>query len=196
MGASLPTFFNIMPAIFRNYLDFEILDLDNPRNLVFIDGSTYLEKYPEKPILEITLPGFNEYFLVNIAPKTVNVLNANTIGITKTFQSSYDCLVDLPDGVWTFTYRVCPYDSVYLTKNILISSQLNVKLEYLYMKLEGTDCSLKEDRQLKNKLVDIDIFLKTAKAYAKECNITKASNFYQIASKFTDDIIKQLNKFK
>ena len=185
-----------MPAIFKNYLDFEILDTDNTKTLVFIDGSTYLDEHPEMPILQVNLPGFPQYFVVNISPRITNVLNANTIGITKTYAGSYNTLSDLPDGVWTFTYRICPYDKVFVTKYQLISSQLNKKLDSIYQQLENTDCSLKEDRQLKNKLVDIDIFLKTAKSYAKENNVDKASNFYQIAYKFADDLIKQLNKYK
>lgn len=181
-----------MPAIFQNDLEFEILDSDNPKVIVFIDASTYMDKNPEKPILEVTLPGFNNYFIVNINPYNVNVMNANTIGITKTFTDDYEKLADLPDGVWEFTYRVCPYESVYLKKFILRTAILNRKLKSLYKLLEASDCSLKEDRKLKNKLTDILIFIETAKAYAEVCDKQRAGHFYQIADKFTDDILKQL----
>ncbi len=181
-----------MPAIIQNYLDFEILDSDNVKLLTFIDGSEYIEEHPEKPVLEILLPGFNQSFLVNITANKVNILNANSIGITKTFSTSYTCLADLPDGVWTLTYRICPYDKVFTKKHILRTAQLKTKLKEVYKALENTDCSLKEDRKIKNKLVDIFIFLETGKAYAEECNSAKASNYYQIADKFTNDLLKEL----
>lgn len=181
-----------MPAIHKNILDFEILDSDNSKVIVFIDASVYMDANPEKPLLEVVLPGFNQYFLVNIAHDQVNVLNANSLGITNTFSGDYGCLMDLPDGVWEFTYRVCPYDLVYTKKFVLRTALLNAKLNTVYKLLENTDCSLKEDRKIKNKLTDIDIFIQTAKAYAEDCNKEKASNFYQIADKFTNDLINML----
>jgi hypothetical protein len=179
-------------AILENNLDFEILDTDNTKIIVFIDASTYVDTNPEKPLLEVVLPGFNQYFLVNIAHSQVTIMNANTIGITNTFSNDYNCLSDLPDGVWEFTYRICPYDKVYIKKYVLRAAQLNKKLNLVYKQLENSDCSLKEDRKLKNKLTDINIFIETAKAYAEDCNQEKASNFYQIADKFTNDLINIL----
>lgn len=182
-----------MSAVQQNILDFEILDLDNTKTIVFLDCSTYIDSSPEKPILQVTLPGFNNYFIVNIAHNQVNVMNSNTIGITKTFSNDYNCLADLPDGVWEMTYRVCPYEKVYIKKYILRTALLNTKLKTLYKLLENTDCSLKEDRQIKNKLIDIKIFIDTARAYAEARDVKKAGNFYQIADKFTNDLIKQLS---
>lgn len=181
-----------MPAIVENVLDFEILDVDNSKIIIFIDASTYMDNPPEKPILELTLPGFNNYFIINIIPNQVNIMNANTIGITRTFTNDYNCLVDLPDGVWEFTYRVCPYETVYIKKFVLRTAILNKKLKSLYKLIESTDCSLKEDRKIKNKISDIHIFIETAKAYAEECDRARAGNFYQIADKFTNDLLKQL----
>lgn len=181
-----------MPAIIKNYLDFEILPTENPKILIFIDASEYIDERPEKPILEILLPGFNRSFVVNIIPKKINILNANTIGITKTFINNYNCLTDLPDGVWTLTYMICPYDLVSTTKHILRDAQLLKKLDELYRLLDLADCSLKEDRTFKNKMVDIEIFLKTAHTYAKDGNCEKASKYYQIADKFTNDLTKKL----
>lgn len=182
-----------MSAIQQNYLDFEILDTDDPKLIIFIDASVYLDPNPEKPILEIVLPGFNQYFLVNIIPYQINVMNSNTIGVTKTFNNDYNCLGDLPDGVWEYTYRVCPYDTVFIKKCVLRTALLNQKLNCLYKLFDNADCSLKDDRKIKNKLTDIDIFIQTAKAYAAECNKSRASNFYQIADKFASDLIKQLS---
>lgn len=181
-----------MSIVSKNILDFEILDSDNSKIIVFIDASTYIDKNPEKPILEVVLPGFNQYFLVNIAHSQINVLNANTLGITKTFSDNYNCLTDLPDGIWEYTYRICPYDKVHTKKFVLRTALLNKKLNSIYKKLENTDCSLKEDRKIKNKLTDIDIFINTAKAYAEDCNKEKSSNFYQIADKFATDLINLL----
>lgn len=184
-----------MPAVYKNNLDFEILDLDNSKILVFLDCSQYMDEHPENPILEVVVPGFNNSFTVSIIPKKVNVLNANTIGFTKTFTSNYENLLDLPDGVYCYTYRICPYDKVFINKKFLRTSQLQHKIKKVYKSLENTECSNIEERSFKNKLVDIDHFLATAKAYAEDGDSAKASSFYQIAEKFTDNILKKLNNF-
>lgn len=181
-----------MPAIFENILDFEILDIDNPKIIVFLDCSQYMHDNPELPILDVIMPGFNRKSSANIVAKQINILNANTIGITKAVIHDYSCLIDLPDGVYTFTYRICPYDKVQVTKQYLRTTQLNIQVKALYRLLENTDCSLLEDRKLKNKLLDIEQFISGGKAFAEDGNPIKASNFYQIAAKFTSDLLKTL----
>lgn len=180
-----------MPSKFKHILDFEILDIDNPKIIVFLDASEYYEK-PEMPILEITLPGFNNHFVVNIIDGQINVFNANTIGITKTLQAKDDCLPDLPDGVYKFMYRICPYDKLYLCKYYLRTVLLNKKIKHLYKLLEFTDCSITEDAKLKSKLLDIDQLVLAAKAFAEDGNNKKASNLYQLADKIVNDLIKKL----
>lgn len=181
-----------MPSSYKNIIDFEILDIDNPKIIVFLDASEYLADNPELPILEITLPGFNNHFVVNITPKQINVLNANTIGITKTLQAKDDCLPDLPDGVYKFMYRICPYDKIFLCKYYLRTVLLNIKIKELYKLLEFSDCSFLEDAKLKSKLLDIDQLLVAAKAFAEDGNNKKASNLYQLADKIVNDLIKKL----
>jgi hypothetical protein len=65
-------------GISKSILDFEVLETGNELTLVIIDSSQYIE-YPERPLLEITLPGFNKYVLVNFIASSVNTFNSNTL---------------------------------------------------------------------------------------------------------------------
>src|SRR3954463_4543906 len=90
-----------------NTIDFEILDIDNLKNIVFVDLSKYYQA-PEGPLLEILLPGSMQYLMAQIQPNKINILDSNTIGLSNIFETN--CAVDLPDGVYTFKYKICPYD--------------------------------------------------------------------------------------
>ena len=88
-----------------HHLDFDIYESDyNPKTMVFLDKSSYMET-PEKPKLEVILPGFVDSKVVPINPNSLNVLNTSALGI-----SSINSFEDLPDGAYTLTYRICPHE--------------------------------------------------------------------------------------
>lgn len=176
-----------MPGIHEHILDFEILETGNLRTIVFVDSSEYMEE-PEKPLLEITPPGFTKYFLVNVDARKVNTFNANLIGITDNF--GLEQLSDLPDGVWTFKYKVCPYNYAYNSKKVLRVTNLLKKVTTLYENIDLNNIDTQEDRNLETALIHIHMLIEGGKAVANK-DAKKASDNYNLADRLVQ---KQLDK--
>lgn len=176
-----------MPGLHRHHLDFEILETGNTKTLVFADSSSYMEE-PERPLLEIVLPGFTKYFLVNIQARKVNTFNSSTIGINEVF--SEECLVDLPDGVYNFKYKICPYNSVFICKKHMRVALLNEKIAQLNSKIDLADCDTKNDLSLQQDLFKIYSLVEGAKIVVNY-DSKKAQSYYQLADKLVQ---KQLDK--
>ena len=159
-------------------MDFEIIPTGNPKTLVFIDSSNYYTE-PERPLLEVTLPGYPEYFLTNVIARQVNTFNSNTIGLTELLNDN--CLVDLPDGIYTFRYKICPYNVIYKDKRYFRTTLIEQKLSDLYERLDTSDC-VDKDKINPSDLVEIHALIEGAKAVAAK-NEKKANSFYQLADK-------------
>lgn len=165
-------------GVHQNILDFEILETGNVKTLVFVDSSEYYEN-PEKPLLEVILPGLTKYLLVNIIPRKVNTFTSNTLNITPAILNECD-LIDLPDGVYNFKYKICPYQYVNRVKTFLRVTSLLCRLNIVLDTLNFADCN--ED-DLKREITDIFILIESAKASAILGNTGRASNKYHLADK-------------
>lgn len=174
----------------KHNLDFEILDTGNPKTLVFVDSSEYYQE-PERPLLEVTLPGYSKYFLLNVVARKVNTFNSNTIGLTETLNSHN--LVALPDGVWTLKFKVCPYDKVYIQKYHLRTVILEDSLSKIYEYLDFEGCDVERDFKIKQTIVDIILAIESGKANAKKNNVKIASELYSIANELTTDLLNKLS---
>lgn len=163
--------------IHRHELDFEIFPNSNPLTVIFVDTSDYMEQ-PERPLLEVILPGYTKYFLVNIVANKVNTLNSNTIGLTETLSNTN--LAALPDGVWTFKYKICPYDKVYVRKCHLRTTALDCSIAKIYDKFEDVDCHTLDDKTRKE-LIDIHLLVEMGRAAAVKCDTKKAGEAYKKA---------------
>ena len=185
-----------MKGIHENILDFEILETGNIKTIVFVDSSQYMEN-PEKPILEIILPGTNKYVLVNISPRNVNTFTSNSLNLTPTLLNN-NSLIDLPDGVYVFKYKICPYQYVNRVKTHLrvtnLVNDLNVLLDYLNPDIDDDYDDLKQE------IVDIFVLIESAKASAILGNTNRASNKYQLADravrKITDRLEAENKKYR
>lgn len=178
-------------GIRKHTLSFEILNTGNPKTLVFLDSSDYYEE-PERPLLEITLPGYNKYFLVNVVARKVNTFNSNTIGMTETLSSHN--LVNLPDGVWTLKFKVCPYDKVYIQKYHLRTVTLEEQIANIFEYMDLSDCDVEDTKKYQNTLVDIFVLLEAAKANAeKRGAVKKATEQYQKANSLVTDLLNKLS---
>lgn len=174
----------------KNTLDFEILPNSNPKTMIFVDASDYLDEHPERPLLEITPPGYAKYFLVNIVARKVNILNASNIGLNVTLKTSH--LTDLIDGVYTLKYKVCPYDKAFCYKYHLRTTILECNIRKIYNFLDDAECDIKGDSKLRQEIVDIMLLIATGKAQAEEGKPSKASESYQKASKKANQLIDKL----
>lgn len=178
-----------MKGIHQNILNFFILDTNDPKSMVFVDASEYIEN-PEKPILEIVLPGMNKYLLVNISPRKVNTFTSNTFNLTPTILNECET-IDLPDGIYRFKYKICPYKYINRVKYYLRITSLSNKLNHILDKL---DCEIELSEKLKQEIIDILILIESAKASAELGNNEKASNKYKLADKKTNILVDKIIK--
>jgi hypothetical protein len=181
-----------MQGIHRTYLDFEILETGNPKTLVFVDSSQYMEA-PDRPLLEVFLPGFNKYLLTNVVAGQVNTFNSSTLGLNETLNINF--LQELPDGVWSFRFKICPYDLVYIDKKHMRVTQLVAKLNFLYneLSIDGCSCPTKTDAFIQSELTRIHILIEGAKAVVNIDSV-KAYKYYQLADKMIEQLLKKFCK--
>lgn len=176
-----------MAGLHKHELNFEILETGNVKTLVWLDSSQYMEE-PERPLLEVILPGYTKYLLVNVEARRVNTFNSSTLGINEVL--SQDCLVELPDGVWSFRYKICPYDKVFICKKYMRVAKLNEKLSSLHDKIDLADCDVKNNTELEKDLFKIYGLIEGAKVTVN-LDHKKAQSYYQLADKLVQ---KQLDK--
>lgn len=180
-----------MLGVHKNFLDFEILETGNTKTLVFADSSQYM-KPPDRPLLEIYLPGFNKNLLVNIVAGQINTFNSNTLGLGKSLDTTF--LQDLPDGVYQFRYKICPYNLIFITKSRIRMTILINKLRSLMNQLDlaGDNCPEATDVQIQKQIIRVNILIQGADSAARKDDCTRASKFYQLADKMINDLS---NKF-
>ena len=165
-------------------IDFEILNVGNPKIIVFLDCSEYF-KQPDSPILDILVPGISVPFTVNIEYSLPNTFNSNTLGLTNRMECEKP--VDLPDGIYKYTYKIQPYDGLYISKYFLRTEVLDDLLNKVYSSVECTT-DIIDNPRLKKEIVDIHILLESAKANAIYSNIDKAQKDYRLALKKTEKL--------
>lgn len=176
----------------RNNLDFEILETGNTKTLIFVDSSQYIG-HPDRPLLEVFLPGFSKYLLTNVVASQVNTFNSSTLGLNKSLNINF--LQDLPDGVWILRYKICPYDFIFIDKKHMRVTQLLVKLQNLYneISIEECDCPTQTDSFIQKQLTRIHILIEGAKSVVN-LDSSKAQRYYQLANRLIDDLSKKFCK--
>jgi hypothetical protein len=144
--------------------------------------------------LKVNIPGSNcDYFpLVMVKGRTF--LTTNSFGLTGSTCSAG--LNDLPDGIYSFTYSVCPNETLYYSikylrdnvtrNNILnqISSILSVPDQSIQYNIYGTDVTNSKLNQLRYYLLLLD----TAQVDVKFLRFTEAEDKFNY-------VVTQLNNF-
>lgn len=177
-----------MKGLHKHHLDFEIINVGNPKILVFLDCSEYY-KQPDNPVLDILVPGISTPYTVNIESGLANTFNSNTIGITSRLEC--DKPLDLPDGIYKITYKIQPYDGLYVCKYFLRTEILDSIIEKIYADTECTTDIL-DNQRLKKEIVDIHILIESAKANAVYSNIDKSQKDYRLALKKAEKLSKTI----
>jgi len=155
-------------------LDIDVVEQSNCKYLSILDCSQYITK-PENASLDITIPGFSNPIRCSFDYGEVNVYNSGLLGIT----GADSTLLNLPDGIYTITYRICPLDVLYITKKIIRVCELECKYLTLYAKV-ALDCSSTPSEF--DKLNKIKVYIESAKAHGSICNYLKAAEFIQKAN--------------
>lgn len=175
-----------MLGVHENILDFEIIETGNEQTLIFVDSSSYMEE-PDKPLLEITMPGYDKYFLIPYTAREVNVFNSGTIGINQVlFTGEY---LPLPDGIWFIKQKICPYKYVYKTKKHMRVTRLLNKVGQLYSKIDITECAT-YDNTLNTELARIHALIEGARLVVN-IDSNKAYDNYRLADRLVDSLLRK-----
>ncbi len=170
-------------------IDFRILQTNDAKSIALLDQSVYLTT-PEKPLLEVIIPGYTGGVSFPYVPNTIIVITSDTLKLT--YSADQGLTTDLPDGVYQIIMKVCPYDELFNKKCYLKTTKLKLDYQTLLLNLD-IFCNCSDEIKLKNDIIDIDILIQSAEAEADICNIEKAISKYQSAVKKLNSINKRLN---
>lgn len=166
-------------SIKSNKLNFDVIESLDPTSISIIDKSEYLDVRPDKPTMEVLVPGFSESHLTPWRPFNINIINAGQLNI------GCGPNVNLPDGVYCLTLRVCPQEEVYLTKTYLKTDLLDYEFD---QKLLMVNSNKHISEELKRKFQDIEFLILVAKSHARNGNTTEATTLYSKAQKYLNKI--------
>lgn len=169
----------------KHQLDFEIIETNNTKTIVFLDSSNYFTN-PTTPVLQLTPPGDYGQVIVNIDFGKLNTFNSHTLGFTDYLRG--DDTTELPDGVWEAVYRICPYNELYVVKHFVRTEQLNECLFKIYKDFDSECCGENVER-IKKQLSDIYLLLESAKVNAQLNYKSKAEKDFALASKKVNKLI-------
>ena len=159
------------------YIDRQLL---NPNLLVVKDASYYNPDIEvTNAYLEILPPGFRENLLIEVDPRFIEILDSNSLNLTSPCKDN--SLSELPDGLWTIRYSICPNDKLYVEYTFLRNTKQLIEFQKLYCALNH--CSSLE---LENKLKELEVINSYIKAaeYKAECGQYKqALELYDYANK-------------
>lgn len=176
-----------MLGIKENNLDFEVLPVKNPNFLIIFDLSDYME-VPKMGHLRITLPGYKEPIHLPFNRTNFNKYNSNQLQPRKHTLDLYE----LPDGLYKISYHIQPHDEQYVEKYYLRTTLFDKQYTQFLLNLELSDCSLKNDREIKNGLIDASLFIETAQAHVEENNYNASAEFYRKAVDLLNRLTKKL----
>ena len=172
-------------------LDIYIEKILNPKILVVKDCSFYNpEIVVTKAKLDLQYPNSNEYVNIPVGKNFSYIINSNTIGLTNVNNS--DVLSDLPDGLWTIKYSICPNDELYVEYTFLRNVKQLIKYHNLFCQIEIDKCNKKQYSEDLKKIREIKDLIDAAQYLADDCGkYEKAIELYNYAdsllNEFTDD---------
>lgn len=171
------------------YIDFQIIPSDDCRVIMVADLSVYAHLQGQPVFIDIVIPGYSKPIELSFSPNQLNILNANNLGLSQAITP--DNLPNLPDGIYTITVRMCPFDSFTVTKTILQNCQqiCDFRNQLISMDLL-CECDNNAEKA-RIKLNDISLLIEASKAHAARCNVIKAMEHYKKA----DRMLCQLKDF-
>lgn len=163
-------------------LDFYIEELLNSKLLIVQDCSWY---NPEILVtngkLDIKFPGSDLFFTVSVGKDFKYVINSNTLNITNVLD--FKSLKDLPDGIWTIKYSICPNEELFVEYTFLRNTKQLIKWQNLYCNLKLEKCNKKDyEKELQNirkikDLIDAAKYLADCGKYEKAMELYNEANY-------------------
>jgi hypothetical protein len=172
-------------------LDIYIEKILNPKILVVKDCSFYNpEIVVTKAKLDLQYPNSSNYVNIPVGKNFSYIINSNTIGLTNVTNS--DALSDLPDGIWTIKYSICPNDELYVEYTFLRNIKQLIKYYNLFCKIEIDKCNKKQYLEDLKKIREIKDLIDAAQYLADDCGkYEKSIELYneaeEMLNEFTND---------
>lgn len=172
-------------------LDIYIEKILNPKLLIVKDASYYNSDIAvTNAKLDLQYPSSHQYVNIPVGKGFTYIINSNTIGLTSVNNS--DALADLPDGLWTIKYSICPNDELYVEYTFLRNVKQLIKYHNLFCQIEIDRCNKKHYFDDLKTIRDIKDLIDAAQYLADDCGkYEKAIELYNYAdgllSEFTKD---------
>lgn len=172
-------------------LDIYIEKILNPKLLIVKDASYYNSDVAvTNAKLDLQYPNSNEYVNIPVGKNFSYIINSNTIGLTNVTNS--EALSDLPDGLWTIKYSICPNDELYVEYTFLRNVKQLIKYHNLFCQIEVDRCNKKQYLEDLKKIREIKDLIDAAQYLANDCGkYEKSIELYDYAdsllNEFTND---------
>lgn len=161
-------------------IDFLIITDYDPKLIIVGDISEWFNAENLPATICITPPGGTKYIKNTFVKHKLNIFNSVNLGL--------DCLVecenqeksDLSDGVYTINIK-SGFVGVEKTRYLLKTDKFRNELDKVYVKT-GLEYD-KNDNEFREDLLNIEFLKKTAEAWARQGNFSKASRDFSEAQK-------------
>lgn len=171
-------------------LDIYIEKILNPKLLIVKDASWY---NPDIAVtnakLDLQYPNSSDYVNIPVGKNFTYVINSNTIGLTNVTRA--DALSELPDGLWTIKYSICPNDELFVEYTFLRNVKQLIKFHNLYCQIEIEKCNKKNYLEDLKTIRSIKDIIDAAQYMADDCGkYEKAIELYDYADGLLDEFTK------
>jgi hypothetical protein len=175
-------------------LDIYVDKVLNPKVLIVKDASWY---NPDVPVtnaaLDIKYPGSTNNVHIPVGRGFSYIINSNTLGLTNTTTSA--ALTDLPDGLYTIRYSICPNDELFVEYTFLRNVKQLVEYNNLYCAIEIEKCNKKHYTQDLEQLRSIKDMIDAAEYQADCGKYTQAIDLYNYAESLLKEFTNGCNCF-
>jgi hypothetical protein len=174
----------------KTELDIYIEDLVNPKIIVVKDASYYNPNLAVTGAkLDMQYPNSSNYITIPVGKEFSYIINSNTIGLTDVNHS--ENLSELPDGIYTIKYSICPNKELYVEYSFLRNTKQVIKFNNLYCSIDIDKCSRRKYSEDLIKLRNIKDLIDSAKYLADCGKYVKSIEIYdyvnELLSEFSSD---------
>ena len=157
-------------------VDFECIPTFNPETLIVGDTSSWGVAENQAAYILITPPGSTSTINNVFQKERLNIFNSVNLGLSCLTECDEQVLVDLADGVWTIKVQSA-YTNLDKTRYFLKTDRFRLELDKIYIKA-GLEFD-RNNKQLREDLLDIEFLQKSAEAH------TRNGDFYKADRDFT-----------
>ncbi len=160
-------------------LDFDVLETNNPKKLIVADTSPNWLGVEDLPAyLYITLPGSKKEKIFTFDKKAIQIFNSTNLGLSPIGDCEKDNYSDLPDGMYKIKMQSGIEDHFvekYYLKTDMLELEISKKLVERALRYYSFEDGFYKCLQ------NIELNLKTAKAFTIDCDIKNAMKYYNEA---------------